>query len=181
MNHGQIAGLVLAGVVAFWMIGAYNRLVRLRNAIAAAWAHFDTQLQRRAVALPALLAALEGPMAAEQRTFELVAAAQRQVEGAADAFRATPVDPGAAASLMASLAQFDATRARLLALLDQHAALRQADLVAAPLRELGDVDTRLAFARQLFNDAVQDYNQALDQLPTRLLAGFYRFRPAGRL
>jgi LemA protein len=177
----QLASLAGAAVLVFWMVGAYNRLVRLRNAIGAAWSQLDLQLQRRAVALPAMLAALESPMAAEQRTFDAVSTAQRQVQSASEQLRVSAVRPDAAAALMAALAQLDATLARLLSLLDQHAELRSGDAVATPLREMHDADLRLAFARQLYNDAVQAYNAALDQFPTRLLTGFFRFGPAGQL
>ena len=107
--------------------------------------------------------------------------AQRQVQAASEQLRVSAVRPDAAAALMAALAQLDATLARLLSLLDQHADLRSGDAVATPLREMHDADLRLAFARQLYNDAVLAYNAALDQFPTRLLTGFFRFGPAGQL
>jgi LemA protein len=177
----QIAALVAAALLFFWMVGAYNRLVRLRNALAAAWGQFDAQLQRRAAALPGLLEALRSAMVAEGSTMDGVAAAQRQVQSAADAMRGVPVRPDSAAALVVALGQLDSTLTRLLSLLDQHPDLRALDAVAAPLRELHDVDLRLAFARQLFNVASEDYNAAVDQFPTRLLVGFFRFGPAGRL
>jgi len=181
MSTGQITTLLVAAVGVFWMVGAYNRLVRLRNAIGAAWAQFDAQLQRRTQALPVLVSALEHSMAAERSTLDAVAVAERQAQGAAEAMRAAPVQHQSASTLLAALAQLDSTLARLIALLDQHPALRAVDAVAANLRELHDADLRQAFARQLFNDAVQAYNEALDQFPTRLLVGFFRFAPAGRL
>ena len=85
----------------------------------------------------------------------------------------------AASGLAGALAQLDSTLARLLALLDQQPDLRAEPAVAAGLRELHDVDLRLAFARQLFNEAVQTYNAAARQFPTRLLTRLYGFGTAG--
>jgi LemA protein len=181
MTSGQVATLLGAAVLVFWMVGAYNRLVRLRNDIGAAWAQFDGQLQRRAQALPALLGALREPMAAERPTLELVESAQLQVRAAADALRAAPVRVEAAAVLVGAVAQLDSTLARLLALLDQQPDLRAEPAVATGLSELHDVDLRLAFARRLFNEAVQVYNSAARQFPTRLLTRLYGFGTAGRL
>jgi len=180
MTSTQIA-IALAAILGFWMVGAYNRLVRLRNAIGVGWAQFDAQLQRRAAALPGLLAQLEVAMEAERPALEAVRMAEGQVRQAAEALRPTPMRAEGAAALMVGLAQLDSALARLRALLDQHPELRAVDAVATALGELNDVDLRLAFARQLFNVACEAYNQAIDQLPTRLLVGFFRFSPAGRL
>ena len=50
-------GAVAAGaVVVFWMLGAYNRLVALRNGVGAAWRPVAELLAARAAALRALLA-----------------------------------------------------------------------------------------------------------------------------
>jgi LemA protein len=181
MTSGQVATLLGAAVLVFWMVGAYNRLVRLRNGIGAAWAQIDGQLQRRAQALPALLGALQEPMAAERPTLESIESTQQQVRAAVDARRAAPVRAEAASALAGALAQLDSTLARLLALLDQQPDLRDEPAVASGLRELHDVGPRLAFARQLFNDAVQAYNAAARQFPTSLLTRLYGFGTAGRL
>jgi LemA protein len=181
VTSGQLATLLSAAVLVFWMVGAYNRLVRLRNDIGTAWAQIDGQLQRRAQALPVLLGALREPMAAERPTLESVDTAQQQVQAAADALRAAPVRVEAASGLTGALAQLDSTLARLLALLDQQPDLRAEPAVASGLSELHDVGLRLAFARQLFNEAVQAYNAAARQFPTRLLTRLYGFGTAGRL
>ena len=73
------------------MVGAYNRLVRLRGAIGAAFAQLDAQLDRRARELPALLTALRGPLPAERATFDAVDTAQAAVQAAAQSLRAAPV------------------------------------------------------------------------------------------
>jgi LemA protein len=180
MTSIQLA-MVLAAVLFFWMVGAHNRLVRLRNAISSAWTAFDAQLQRRAVALPAMLVPLEAAMPTERPALESVRLAQMQVSQAAETLQRAPVSADGSATLQVALAHLDSALARMLALLDQHAELRVLDEVATAQQEMHDVDLRLAFARQLFNAASESYNHALDQFPTRLLAGFFRFLPAGRL
>jgi LemA protein len=53
--------------------------------------------------------------------------------------------------------------------------------VAGIVRAWHEREPRLAFARQLFNDAAQTYDAALVQFPTRLLVRLFGFGPAGRL
>lgn len=180
-STGQIVAIVAAALLFFWMVGAYNRLVRHRNGIGRAWAQFDEQLQRRADALPLLIAALEGPLAAERGSLDAVSSAQRQVQLAADAMRAAPFASENATALVAAMGQLDSALTRLLALLDQQPSLEGFEPVAATRRELHDSELRLAFARQRFNDGAQGYDAAIAQLPTRLIVGFFRFGPAGRL
>ena len=70
---------------------------------------------------------------------------------------------------------------RLLALLDQRSDLAAADDLAPHVAALRDASQRLAFARQLFNDAVGGYNEAARQFPTRLLSSLFGFGAAGTL
>lgn len=181
MTPAEFVPALLAAVLVLWALGAYNRLVRLRNAIHAAWSQIDEQLRRRRDALPRLAEALRGPLAAEHRTLDAVLDAQRQAQAAAEATGARPLD----APAVEAFARHDAVLAsaveRLLALLAQHPALRERDDIGASLRELHDSDLRLAFARQWFNDAVDAYNVALAQFPTRLLRPLFGFAAARRL
>jgi LemA protein len=55
MSIVQWGLLLLALVVFFWAVGAYNRLVRLRNAVANAFAQIDVQLKRRHDLIPNLV------------------------------------------------------------------------------------------------------------------------------
>ena len=47
--------------------------------------------------------------------------------------------------------------------------------------ELAAADSTLGFARRQFNEATQNYNDALDQFPTWVIAGLFHFRGAGTL
>jgi len=181
MSDAQIAVFGVAAVLVFWMVGAYNRLVELRNAIGAAWQLVDDALKRRGDAIVPLVAELRGPLAAEHGALDALLTAQAQVRAAADALGTKPVTAPRVGALVAAEAAMVSASSRVLALLDQHGDLRcEPDVVphATALREGG---ARLAFARQLFNEAGQAYDDALHQFPTRLLAGLFGFGDAGRL
>lgn len=181
MSNAQIVILVSAALVVFWMVGAYNRLVELRNALADAWSLADEVLKKRAAAGEALAAALREPLAAEQGSLDALATAQQQVRKAADALAARPVDAARAADFVAAEAQMSSATARVISLLEQHPALKSAEHCAPHAAVLADSAQRLAFARQRFNDAAEVYNAAVRQVPTRALARLYGFGTAGRL
>jgi LemA protein len=181
MTATEIAPALVAAVLVLWMLGAYNRLVRLRNAIHTAWSQIDEQLRRRREALPALVAALREPLADEHRTLDAVQEALGHQQAAAEAVRAKPLAGDRTTSFTRADGVLASAIARLLALLDQRAGLRERQDVAAALRELHDVDLRVAFARHAFNDAVDAYNAALAQFPTRLLRPLFGFSTAARM
>ncbi len=173
--------LVLAAVLLFWIIGAYNRLVGLRNAISAAFGQVDEQLRRRQLLLQALAEALRPLMMAELATLDALGAAVQQVQAAADATRPRACSAAAAASLGVAEGVLSSALARWLLTIEQHEELRERDDVALRIAELRDIDIKLGFARQLFNDASLQYNRAVRQFPTNLLTPLFRFQSAGRL
>lgn len=181
MSTQQWLLIGLAALAVFWALGAHNRLVALRNAIVAACAQFDEALQRRAAVLSALLDTLRQPLADEAAALEALAAAQARAQGAAAMLRARPARASHASAFATAEATLSAAQARVLALVEHHRELAADELIATHRAVLGDVAQRLGFARQLFNDAVQVYNEALRQFPARLLAALLGFGAAGTL
>jgi LemA protein len=172
---------LLLAVLLLWLLGAHNRVTALKAAILAAWQQVDAVLQQRGQALAALLQAVAEPLASEASAREAVAQAQAQVQAAADVLRRAPVTADAVADLGKADAVLAAVLVRLLALTEQQAALQSDPAVADALATLREIPARLAFARQVFNEAGAAYNAATEQFPTRLLGGLLRFGRAGRL
>ncbi len=181
LNWPLLAALAVAAVLFFWATGAHNRLVMLRNAVALAGVRLADALAQRGAALAALQAALMQPLAAEAGSLQALAVTLADEQAAARALAAKPGDAAAAAGWLAAQAALDSRASRVLALLDQHAELRQQDAVAQPLAAWQDVQSRLGLLRQVYNDAAGLHDQALAQFPTRLLVKAFRFAPAGRV
>ena len=150
-----LVALALAAVLLFWVIGAKNRLVALRNSIADAWAKVQTALDQRGAAVEPLVAALREPMAAEQGALDTWTTAHAEARKAAAALAARPVDESRAQAWVAA-----------------ESALAQA---------WRDGQARLPFARQLYNEAAAAYNDALGVFPTPLVARAFKLGRAGTL
>jgi LemA protein len=177
----QIVLVATAALLVFWMLGAHNRLVALRNAIGAAWAQVDEPLQQRAAALTPLASGLRSHLPDEHGTLDAVVVALAQVRAASDALRLRPAAAAPARALAAAESALSAALARLLALLEQRPEIHADGSLAAHLATLRDATQRLAFARQLFNNASGAYNEAARQFPTRVLARLFGFGAAGTL
>ena len=75
---GFIVLLVVLAVLVFWFIGAYNKLIGLKNQVANAWKQIDVQLKRRHDLIPNLVNTVKGAMQFERETLEAVVSARNQ-------------------------------------------------------------------------------------------------------
>lgn len=172
--------LGLLAVLGLWMLGAYNRTTALKSAVLAGWATLDAVLQDRGQAVAALLQATAEPLAGEAAARDAVAQALAQAQAAAEVVRRAPATADPVADLGKADAVLAAVLVRLVALVEQQPALVASAEVAGPLQVLKQAPGRMAFARQVFNEAGAAYNTATTQFPTRLLGSLLRFGRAGR-
>jgi LemA protein len=172
----------LAAVLGFWVLGAYNRLVALRNAVAAAWAQADEAQRRRGEGTERLVAALRAPLASEQGALDALWAAQAQSARAAGAMSARPLAAANARAWIDAESRLGAAAARVFALADGHAeALAGLDALVGARAAWAEGEQRLRFARQLFNAAAAAYDEAIAVFPTSLLRPLFNFAAAGRI
>jgi LemA protein len=165
----------------FWAVGAYNRQVGLRNEIARAFAPVDAQLRQRQQLLQRWGEALQPLLPHDGAALDAVAAAAGQLQVACDAARNRPSAARPIASLRVAEETLAEARQRLLARLPGALEAAGGDAIAALSEEMAAADSALGFARRQFNEATQRYNDALDQFPTWVIAGVFRFRGAGTL
>ena len=181
MSNWAWFGWGLAAILLFWGIGAYNRVMSLRNGIATAFAQLDLHLAERARLCAKLLELLRPLLPNEQATFAALETAQTETQALAQAVRNKPYASDPVASLAVANAVHAAALTRLMSLLDHHAELREHIELYELVDELKLVERQRSFARQLFNQAVGLYNQAVSQFPTRILASLYGFGEARSL
>ncbi len=160
---GWIAAAVVA-LIAIALVVFYNRLVKLRNRIEAAWSQIDVQLRRRHDLIPNLVETVRGYATHERETLEAVTRARQQ------AVAATGVEDQAQAENM--LTQ---TLRQLFAVSEAYPELRANQNFLALQEELTGTEERIAFARQFYNEQVLAYDNARETFPTSLVAGMFNF------
>ncbi|MDT8999557.1 LemA family protein [Paucibacter sp. APW11] len=181
MTDWSWVGWGLMAVLLFWSIGAYNRVMQLRNAIGTAYAQLDEALGQRATQSARLIALARPVMLSEQATFDALETAQAEAHAAAQAVRARPHAADPVATLAVAAAVHGAALTRLMSLVEHHGELREQAEVDALIDELKLIERHRAFARQVFNQAVTAYNEAVQQFPTRVLCSFFGFTEARSL
>jgi len=181
MGTVQIVSWVVVAVIVFWGVGAYNRLVRLRNVIGNSFAQIDVQLKRRYDLIPNLVEVARKYAAHERETLEAVTAARNQAKSAADVARTRPTAAGAVTSLAMAEQVLGSAMDRLMAVVEAYPELKADQTLRELSEELTSTENKVAFSRQLFNDATLDYNNAAQQFPTNLMANLFGFREAAML
>lgn len=181
MSVSHITLMAIAAVLLFWAVGAYNRLVRLRNEIGNAFAQIDVQLKRRHDLIPNLVEVARKYLEHERDTLERVTAARAQVMAAADLVKSKPNQSGPIKSLGLAESTLAGAMGRFQATIEAYPELK-ADASLRDLREeLTHTENKVAFSRQLFNDATLDYNNAAHQFPANVVAGLFGFHTAEML
>jgi LemA protein len=175
---GWIVFLGLIAAVVFWVIGAYNRLVSLRNVFRNAFAQIDVQLKRRYDLIPNLVETARAYMKHERETLEAVIKARAGAVAANSAAAADPGDSAAMKQLVAAEGTLVGALGKLFALAEAYPDLKANQNMMQLSEELTSTENKIAFARQAFNDSVMSYNNAVEQFPSNLIAGVFSFRHA---
>jgi len=153
----------------------------MRNEIGNAFAQIDVQLKRRHDLIPNLVEVARKYLEHERETLERVTAARAQVMAATDMVKSHPNQSGPIKSLSLAEGVLGSALGRFQAVVESYPELK-ADQQMADLREeLIHTENKVAFSRQLFNDVTLDYNNAIHQFPTNLLAGLFSFQTAEML
>ena len=158
-----IAVLVLLGLILVWL---YNKLVRLRNRAENAWAQVDVQLRRRADLIPNLVETVKGYAAHEKTTFEEVTKARTAAQQAQG-----PAEQAGAQNMLTEAI------GKLFAVAEQYPELRATENFQQLQAQLDETESKIAVSRQIYNDTVLTYDNALETVPTNVVAGLFRFKP----
>ena len=176
--------LVLLGLLvlaAFWAVGIYNGLITARNAFKNAFAQIDVQLTRRHDLIPNLVEVAKGYMAHERETLEAVTRARAAAVSGLAAAKADPGDATAMANLATAEQGLTGALSRLMVVSEQYPDLKANQNMMQLSEELTSTETRVAFARQAYNDSVMSFNNRREVFPSNILAGMFNFAPAALL
>ena len=170
--------LAVAAVLAVWAAGVFNGLTRKRNGYRNAFAQIDVQLKRRYDLVPNLVETVKGYAKHERETLEAVVKARNVAAAAAEAAAKAAGDPDAMARLAQSEAALGGALSRLLVTVERYPDLKANQNFLELQEELTATENKVAFARQAYNDAVTEFNNARSVFPAVLLAGAFGFPEA---
>ena len=178
---GVLAAIGVIVLIFIFVIGAffadgYNRLVKLSQNTDSKWAQVENVYQRRADLVPNLVATVSGAANFEKSTLVEVTQARASVGK-------VQIDPNSAPTDPAKLAQFDQAQqqlssalSHLLVVVERYPNLTATENFRDLQAQLEGTENRIAVARMDFNQAVQDYDTAINSFPANLYANHYNFK-----
>ena len=161
--------IAAATLVALYLFITFNRLVALCNAIAGGLSDIDVQLTRRHDLVPNLVASVKGYMGHERQMLEAVTEARSQ----AMAISGADIETRA----VAEMALAEAVR-NLFGVAERYPKLKASHNFLLLQEQLTSTESRIAFARQHYNELVRRYNTALAEFPKNLIGSMLGFAPA---
>ena len=164
MTPLAVIGIVVLLTVG-WFISVYNTLVKLRNRVQNSWAQIDVQLKRRFDLIPNLVETVKGYAAHEKDVLEKVTQARSMVQSAQSLEQRQQAEN-----------MLTDTLRSLFAVAEAYPQLQANQNFMELQRELSDLEAKIAFARQFFNDTTMNYNTEIQSFPNNILAGMFNFQ-----
>ena len=162
VSTGLIIGVVAALAILF-VIYIYNSLIRLRLRVNNAWSQIDVQLKRRYDLIPNLVSTVKGYMKHEKGVLEEVTKAR------------TSLISGNMADKAKASNQITAALKSIFAVAENYPQLRASENFKQLQEELSGTESKIAYARQFYNDSVMAYNEGRQVFPKNIFAALFRF------
>ncbi len=158
--------LLLALGATGWGVFIYNRLVRDKNRVLAAWSDIDVQLKRRHDLIPKLVHAVKQYAAFERATISAVTELRVKSTQAAAVSERGRLEGALGTGLH-----------RLIAIAERYPELKASTNFLTLQGELSEVERHIQHARRYYNGSVRNLNIRIDSFPDMAVARLFRFRP----
>jgi LemA protein len=157
--------LAVLALLVIWFITSYNGLVTKRNRVDNSWGQVEVQLKRRYDLIPNLVETVKGYAAHEQGTFEAVIQARNAAQAAGG-----PAEAAQAENVLTGALR------QLFALAEAYPQLRASENFQQLQADLSDTENKVAVSRQIYNDSVLTYNNAVQKIPSNIVASITGFK-----
>ena len=156
--------LIILGVIILYIIVAYNSLIVLRTRISNAWSQIDVQLKRRYDLIPNLISTVKGYVKHEKTVLnELTKARSNLIKGSMES------------KARASNQITDALKS-VFAVAENYPQLKANENFKLLQEELSGTESKIAYARQFYNDSVMSFNNKIQTFPSKIIAGAFNFK-----
>ena len=156
--------IVILAFIAMYVVSTYNGLVIARNKVKDQFSQIDVQLKRRFDLIPNLVETVKGYAKHESETLESVIQARNNYANAK-----TDAEKVAASNEMSRGVM------NIMALSESYPDLKANTNFIDLQNQLKDVEDKISYARQFYNDSVLMYNNKIEMFPSNLVASMFKF------
>ena len=156
--------LIIVGVLALYGVSVYNKLVDLRNKVKEQLSQIDVELKRRFDLVPNLVETVKGYTKHEKDTLESVINARNSYVSANSTEEQLKAD-----------GELSNAISKLFALSESYPELKANTNFNSLQAELSEIEQKIVYARQFYNDAVLNLNNKIEMFPSNLIAKMFKF------
>ena len=157
---------ILLILLLFYVVGTYNSLVSLRNKVKDGWSQIDVVLKNRNDLIPNIVETVKGYAQHESETLNSVIEARNKAVSASN----NEEEMKAAGEVTKALG-------KLFALAESYPELKANTNFMDLQNKLNDIEEKIRFARQFYNDTVLTYKNKLEMFPSNIVANMFGFKP----
>lgn len=176
MKKNSIILLTIGAVLLItilWGVSKYNGLVNKDEAVKAEWSNVENQYQRRADLIPNLVATVKGYASHESETLEgVVAARAKATQVTVDADNLTPEK---LQKFQAAQGELSSALGKLMMITENYPDLKANENFRDLQVQLEGTENRISSARTTFIALSKEFNQAIRQFPTNIIASMGNF------
>ena len=165
----MIALIIVIAIIVlllFYFVGTYNGLVRLRNKVKDQWSQIDVVLKNRNDLIPNLVETVKGYAKHEKETLDAVITARNKAVNAS-----TPEEE------MKASGEVSNALGRLFAVAESYPDLKANTNFMDLQNNLKEIEEKIRYARQFYNDAVLTYKNKIEMFPSNIVANMFGFKP----
>ena len=156
---------IIVLVIVMYVIGTYNSLVQARNKVRDQFSQIDVQLKRRFDLIPNLVVTVKGYAKHESETLEKVIQARNNYASAKNE-----------AEKVAASNEMSRGVMNIMALAENYPDLKANTNFIDLQNQLKEVEDKIGYARQFYNDTVLVYNNKVEMFPGNLVASIFGFK-----
>ncbi len=159
-----IIGIVLA-ILIVYVISTYNGLVTLRQRVKNGFSQIDVMLQKRFDLIPNLVECVKGYSKHEAETLENVTKLRSAWSGANSVEEKAKIDSEVTSALRS-----------IYAVSESYPDLKANENFINLQNQLKEIEEKIAYSRQFYNDTVTKYNTKIQMFPTSIVASAFNFK-----
>jgi LemA protein len=175
MSRSRLTLLIITGfilIVGIYSVITYNQLILKEEAVNLTWSELQNVYKRRADMVPTLVTVVQGAAAFEKSLLEEVSAARSNtMKYTSSMLNAEEYEKQEQAQSKLALSMN-----RAIAIVEAYPDLKASDNFLYLQSQLEGTERRIKFARKDFNASVNNYNTAVRQFPSSLVARLTGFK-----
>lgn len=157
--------IAILAILIIFTVEIYNNIIKSRNKVQESWSQIEVQLNRRADLIPNLVETVKGYAAHENEVFNNVTHARSNLLNADNAHESFKANSDLTSTLKS-----------LFAIAENYPELKANTNFIMLQGQLEEVEDKISYTRQSYNNAVLEYNNLCATVPSNIIAHVFKFK-----